>query len=505
MGITLNFLNMEVTAEIEHSWAYIAPELDYITLDGGLTQWSDFTPISITLDNVSMTGETFQIQAYFAYYGSILYIGLLIPKTSNTVYGAELVFIGNNGTFDGIIIDSELMEGRDVTYLNTTHIAYDSDLGSIENVNVSISDEGDDEFYMIAKETRYPEGNLEGSWEFDEGDSVAVVFQLWVNKIKTNTNRPNFSTGVFKFNYLRLSIKYNLNHKQIELHNSINPGKYNSSVIRSLFTDELDFVLDGKKDESFWEHATSFKIINYLNSKSALNSIQNSVNPDSINVTCTFANDHDNFIMHLEIQKLISNSTIGELSIVFGIDENCLYNLNSQLLICRIRPSVGACFISELHADIRNPGIISDIPSDDFIILSSIKTWNIQGLEYESFGTFGDSSVEGVEVNIPILSSAQADIPPLISPESSRNLYIADLTLSVNYSYPSDPRSHPFSYIRSEDGQLRFTIHQIDLSENTFEIGKIDYNLPITIVVILASAIIAIGRFNRNNMGAKLD
>ena len=221
---TLNVLIIEGSNEILPKWEYVAPQIDDIDLHGGVSQWSDYTPIAITLQDISGSGVSLLLDAYFGYNATHLFIGLLIPDQEVTVYGVEIIFIANGDIYDGIIVDTDLQEGRDVTYVNTTHVAFDTDLGGLEFVSVDITDYGEEEFYMIVDDVRYPSQDMESDWDFDDGDSAAVVFQAWGNKEKNATNRPNFSTVVNDFNYLRLSINYD-NGDSLALLNPTNIGK----------------------------------------------------------------------------------------------------------------------------------------------------------------------------------------------------------------------------------------------------------------------------------------
>ncbi|MHA1954846.1 MAG: hypothetical protein ACW96U_12970, partial [Candidatus Heimdallarchaeaceae archaeon] len=287
--------------DLEPTWEVIAHEIPPFTLHEIISQWSEFGPTKSFLVDLSQSGETLEIEAYFGYNDSKLFIGLLIPKGDDQIVnGVEIIFY-NDHVFDGIIVDSELQEARDVAYVNHTYVAYDTDLGGREDVSVAISDEGDNEFYWIVEETRFPEGDLDSDWEFDEGDSVAVVFQAWVNKPRDDDTRPNYSTAGPDFNYLRLSIKED------------NGWLIDPAIPWDLIYEESDLpevsyhereqnvTLDGKRDEDCWIKASSSKTKLFLASKTASTSLLHSTDPSYIEVTITFTYDKDYLYMFLEI------------------------------------------------------------------------------------------------------------------------------------------------------------------------------------------------------------
>jgi hypothetical protein len=468
-------------------WEYVAPELTYLSPDGGLSQWSDLEPVAITLENISGSGDTFPLQAYFAYCESELYIGLLLPKREGTVSGVELIFIGNNGVFDGIIVDSDLMEGRDVAYVNNSHVAFDSDLGGREGVDVTISDEGDNEFYMIVEETNFPEGDLDTDWEFDEGDSVAVVLQAWVDKDKNMTNRPNFSTVVFDFNFLRLSIKVDIPDKEVDLHNAINPGKYSETKFSSYYGDELEIILDGKKDEDFWKHATTFEISSCLINQKSASSLYNTEEPSSRSVNCTLANDKDNLYLFLEMEKESADSSLYDLLLVLGNNKNCLYNLSSHLFVCKINPSEGSYIYLGLTADFIFPGIISDGTS----IVSTVSTWSIQGLTYDSFNIFGDHGIMGAELKLPLFEINENSEGTQEIDFTGGEVVIVDMTYEIIENEPIDPYDNPWSVMIREGDQLKFVIHEIEVNDETFETTDFEttetpFDLEIVIITIFS-------------------
>lgn len=473
--IRLNYtvIKAQPTSDLEPTWEVVAPELPYISLHSVLSDWSEIGPTETFLVDLSQPEEILEIQAYFGYNDSKLLIGLLIPKGDDQIVnGIEIIFY-NDHVFDGIIINSELHEARDVAYVNHTYVAYDSDLGGREDVNVEITDEGDDEFYMIVDETRFPEGDLDSDWEFDEGDSVNVIFQAWINKPIDAFSRPNFSTAGPDFNYLRLSIKEDngwlvdpsppwdlIWDEEIELPEV------------SYHEREENITLDGKKDEDCWIHASSSKTKLYLVSKTAPTSLLNLPDPvdpsiSYFDVTITFTYNLDYLYMFLEIPHESNDTNLEELILIFGNDKLCLQNLSATLLLVKINPSDESFVCSGINAELRVPGIVPIISPDYYGVVSTVQTYGIQGLEYARFRDFGSHGVENVEVRIPVFGIASGAVRPLTDSDNPGNLYLAEMTLRVIDLDPSAPYDNPWSAVTLENEQLYFNLYKITFSTET--------------------------------------
>lgn len=449
-------------------WEYIASEIDYIRPDGGFSQWSDLTSIDITLEDLSGSGKTLVIQAYFCYNDTKLYVGLLVPKETGDVSGLELIFLDDSDVVDGIIVDTDLQEGRDVVYVNHTYVAFDSDLGGREAINVQISDEGDDEFYMITDDIRYPDEDLDGYWNFDDGDSYAVIFQAWVDKPKDDVNRPNFSTATTEFNYLKLSIKEDHGWLPVpEIPWDLMWDEDLGLPEVSWYEREEDVTLDGKKDEEYWTQASTSNIDLFLVSRDNSSSILHSTDPAKFNVSISFFADKSNLYMFLEIVHGSDDDQLEQLSIVLGNEANCLVNLSAPLIQIVINPTNGSYLRSGTNAQLRIPGIVPTFSPDYYGIVSTVNTYGIKGLEYGTFRTFGPHGVESVEVKIPIFGSTVEGIPALIPPEEVKPCYIIECALWPLPPDSSTPNDDFYSAITLEEDQLHFKIYKIKLTSES--------------------------------------
>ena len=484
---TMFVIKVEGSSELPPKWEYVAPEIDYFNLDGGFSQWSELTPVTITLDNMGRTGETMVLLAYFAYNDSKLYIGLYIPKQDIVVYGIEIIFIGNNGIFDGIIVDSSLREARDVAYVNTTHVAFDTDLGGYEDVNVQISEEGDDEFYMIVDDVRYPHSDLDSDWEFDDGDSVAVVFQTWGNKVKDMTNRPNFSTVVNNFNYLRLSINHDTG-ESIELVYPGDMSELSDVKFESYFIPKLDYVLDGKKDERFWQNIPSYTITTVLISKTASGSILNSPDPKTKTITCTFANDKHDLLIHLEIQQEEGDTNIDDLLLILGKEESSLQIATSQILVCKVNPSGTPLVFSTIRANISSAGIN---PREDpcGIVYFNISHWSDASGHFDLYE--GDCSpfvpftaTVSIEIILTIIGNGEdGEEQHFLNPLSPQGYINGIHALSDDEVMAGEP-AELYGEINLAEDQLKYVIHEIKFSDETFETTKtVEYELTSTLII----------------------
>ncbi len=484
---TLIVVNVEGNNEIPPRWEYVAPEADYLTLDGGLSQWSDIDPVTIILENMSRTGESLLMLAYFAFNDSKLYIGLYIPKQGVTIYGIEIIFIGNNGVFDGVIVDSELHEARDVAYVNSTHVAFDTDLGGYENVNVQQTDVGEDEFYMIIDDIRYPESDLDSEWEFDDGDSVAVVFQAWVSKEKDLTNRPNFSTYVNNFNYLRLSIKYDTG-LPIELKYPFEMSKLSGVEFNSYYRSKLEYVLDGKKDEAMWKGVPSYPVITVLMCKTAAGSLLNSDDPKTKKVNCSFVHDNTNLLIHLEIQQEEGDTSLSDLLLFFGKEPNSLECFSSDTLVCRVNPYGTHYAFTTNKANVSLPGIIPQSDSSG-IIFFNVSSWD------DASGHFDLYEVEcSPFVVLPTATSIEILLPLFRTEEEGGEIHflnIEDPQLYVDGIKPfssdesmAGEEAEPYGVVEIIEDQIKFIIHKINFTKETEETTETEFELVNTLVII---------------------
>jgi hypothetical protein len=467
IGSNYTVVKTQPIIDLGPTWEVVASELPDITLHSVFSDWSEVGPTKIFLVDLSQTGETLEIQTYFGYNDSKLLIGLLIPKSDEQVInGVEIIFY-NDHVLDGIIIDSELQEARDVAYVNHTYVAYDTDLGGREDVNVVITDEGDNDFYMIVDETRFPEGDLDSDWEFDDGDSVAVVFQAWVNKPMDNFNRPNYSTAGSDFNYLRLSIKED-NGWLIDPAPPWDLMWEESDLPEVSYHErETNVTLDGKKDEDCWLDASSSKIKLFLVSKTAPTSLLHTADPSYIEVTITFTYDKDYLYMFLEIPHESNDTNLEELILLFGNDKHCLQNLSAPLLLIKINPTEESFARSGINAELRVSGIVPVISPDYYGVVSTVQTYGIQGLEYANFRDFGSRTIENVEVKILDFGIASGAIRPFTDSDSPGSLYLSEMTIRISDLDPTAPYDNPWSAMTLEDEQLYFNLYKIIFPNET--------------------------------------
>ena len=502
---TMFVIKVEGSSELPPKWEYVVAKLDYLSLDGGLSQWSDVDPVTITLENMNGNGQTFIVEAYYGYFESKLYIGCLIPEQDITVYGIEIIFIGNDGIFDGIIVDSSLREARDVAYVNTTHVTFDTDLGGYEDVNVQISDDGEDEFYMIVEDIRYPENDIDSDWEFDEGDSVAVVFQVWGNKVKDLTNRPNFSTVVNNFNYLRLSINHDTGIP-IELVYPGDMSEMSDVKFESHFKPKLEYVLDGMKDEKLWESVPSYQITTVFISKTAAGSILNSPDPKTRSVTCSFANDRKNLLIHLEIQQNDDDPHINDAILIFGKEANSLQNVASQIFVCRVNPSGTPLVFSTIRANMSRAGINS--MEDSYgIAYFNISNWSDASGHFDLYEGECSPFVNliaaiSIEIVLPIIGSGEnGEEQHFLNPLSPQGYINGIHPLSSDEVMAGEP-AEPYGEINMAEDQLKYVIHELQLSDETFETTKtVEYQFTKTfcIIILIIGVQVIILRKSRKN------
>jgi hypothetical protein len=466
-GSSLSVLQIDASSNLPPSWTYVASELETFDLYGDMSQWIDVTPANISLKNLDDTEESLSLSAHFGYNSSHLFVGISIPNQGVTVYGIEIIFIIKGG-YDGIVVDSMTQEGRDVTYVNTTYVAFDSDLGGSELIEVNVEDYGEEELYMITDDVRYPSGDLESDWDFDDGDSVAVVFQAWVNETKDDTNRPNYSTTADSFNYLRLSIGHD-GGQPLELH-SLFPssfGMISDKEVVSKKVSELDCTLDGKKDEDFWETAFILLLEIVLVNKYAITPPQVHSVPDDLNISLSSIYDDDDLLVHIDVHKENTISKMEELILILGEDGDSFYNLTSEHLVCKITPTTSHIF-SALTTELMTAGIVTGSDPTGLIFFD-VPNWADASGHFDLYEVESGHIVESVdrssvEFIIPIVKNHPDDRLGLFMFNHPSELTIEGLTIRVNESEPSDPYPNPWSEVILEEDQLKIIMHKLNFS-----------------------------------------
>jgi hypothetical protein len=379
----------------------------------------------------------------------------------------EIIF-HNNDVFDGIIVDTDLQEGRDVAYVNHTYVAYDSDLGGQEDVSVAISDEGDNDFYMIIEETNIPEEDIENDWVCEEGDTVAVTVQSWVDIAKTPNDRPNYSSGN-PGNMGAITIRCSIGPTSTDLYSNWYKTSQGKDIKGHYFLDSASepvIIPNGKKDEDCWTLASSNKTKLYLVSKTSPSSLLHSADPAYKEVEISIIHNKRHLYIFLEIYHEDNDTNLEEMIMVFGNDNLCLQNLSAPLLLVKINPTNGSYTRSGINAELRIPGVVPNLSPDYYGVVSTVQTYNIQDLEYGTFRDFGPHGVESVEVKLPIFDLAPSSFLPETDPVTDLFFNLAEWAIWDD-SDSSNPYDGYYSAMTFEEDQLHFTLHKIELSDET--------------------------------------
>jgi hypothetical protein len=469
-------------------WEYIAPEMDGFDLYGGMSQWSDYEYEIVFLEDIGGSGEVFVLNVYFGYNSSHLFIGIINPDQGKAAYGFEIVFITAGDFYHGIEIDSELEEGREITFVNSTYVAYDRELGGMESVDVNKEEVYSDEHYLIADDIRFPQQGLEGYWEFDEGDSIAVIFQAWVHEEKTNTNRPNFSTAVDGFNYLRLSIGHDAGYP-LDIHSLFpsSTGQVSDEDLVAKKVSDLNYVLDGKKDEDFWKNTPILPVETVQILELAAGHLLSEVDTRNCNISSAY--DDNDLLIHIEAQKKGADSSLEELILILGEDKKCWYNLSSELIVCKITPTDGCYIFNASTVDLMTDAIVPEDVSTG-IIYFEVEDWadasgHFDLYEGESSPIMETEFSSSVEFIIPLVENKPTDFPGLFAFSNPDDIVVAHLTLDITPVEPADPYHNFFSEMTLEADQLIHILHELNFSDDTGETTTLEFDFADISYIIL--------------------
>ncbi len=483
---TLRITQIEAANSIVQQWEYIAPEMDSFDLYGGISQWDIDEAERVFLKDIEGSEEVFVMDVYFGYNSTHLFIGIVNPDQGKKAYGFEIVFISDGDIYHGIVVDSVLEEGREITFLNTTHVAFDRDLGGTEFVDVNKEDVIFDEHYLIADDIRYPQQGLEGYWDFDAGDSAAVIFQAWVHEEKDATNRPNFSTAVDGFSYLRLSIGYDGGYP-LDLHSLFpsSTGQVSNKDIIAKKSSELNYVLDGNKDEDFWKTTQTQPVeISQIVDLAA-----GYLLPSGDSITCNFSSVYDDsdLLIHIAVQKEHADTSLEELTLLLEESDDSWYNLSSNHLVCHITPT-GYHIFEAQTAELLTNGLASERDLTGLIFLD-IANWANASGHFDLYEGEGGTIVESdtdflVEFIVPIKkeeSSNQIGIDISGSP---------NVILAVNAVY--EAKTGVLIGWTMEADQVKIIMHKMIFSDDDDETTTLDLNFTEISSIILIFTVIEV-------------
>ncbi|MFW9996867.1 MAG: hypothetical protein ACFFD4_32800, partial [Candidatus Odinarchaeota archaeon] len=356
-------IGQDVSEKLESAsvpaWEYVIARKNGVLIDADLSEWEEWTPLSIRVSNISDNTAEFNIELYFAYNDSHLFGAFFLPHTLGTVRGMELWFFGKEGVYDVVHVNAEANIGVDKAYIHKGTPDADLDIGGKENVRASsvISRTGTTVEFSKDSLAIDDEG-----WDFNlaVGDSIAVVVNAWVSIHPEENVRPNFSTiNSIDFNYIRLSVGYDSSQELLISYpvNIIGTGE--TFIAPHSFVDE--FTGDGEKQETFWSKANTYPI--------SLYSIHSSITPvvkaaeenttDSIKGEISFIHDDEKLYTFLELDSSKDDNSSTSIFLFYSKNKAFLLKPEEEVLAIVINETATKyCIVSssEVSFDFEHYG-----------------------------------------------------------------------------------------------------------------------------------------------------
>jgi hypothetical protein len=496
------------------AWTYIASEKNDVVLDGELDEWGTIITKVEAYNILEETSESLEIEANFGYNESGLHAGISVPHDFGIAYGLEMIFFGIEGVYDCVVIDADKNESYDQAIVDCVSNKKDVEIGGEDNLKSSSLISRSNTVFELSKSlSSEDEKGLDINLK--EGDSIAIIFQMWIGSRINESKSPNYSSLDQDFSYLRLSIEQD---DGSELHEFF-PRSYHSNGedLESYFTVdslEVEAALDGRKPEEHWNSAKIYRL-NF--SLLDLNDTEQEYSTDQISifkeVVISIVNDEDDIIIHLQIENMFPKMPIKELYISFFKEEEGMYNPAATQIVSRLKNEEHVIFGGHT-SDFYTPGfMIENYENYDYFNVPHFRDPEVYGIYESESSPIINTTVDGVDYQC-----IEFSLPFLKPPQTIGNLFhfdytngdvcVKDLTLIVSPAEPADPHYNPFfKEINLNEEIMEIIRHRINFSEEAEETTKSGHHFSsFTIITISSLLIVYVFQYvKRSHVNAKLN